>query len=140
MLPYLLSVAALVALIGLALAMGKWMARDRDSTKPVSAGILGAIAVALMYFAINGLLLDINDLEFAPILIILEVTSLPIIAGLVARSYGSTEKVTGRRIAAAVVPVILLIVLLNPLTELLLACIFGRSIYMTQFFGFAGCG
>lgn len=137
MIPLVLSVVALCGLVGVGLALGKRMSPD-EATLPVFAGILGSVVVGVVYFPVN-VLIDIDGLEFAPVLILIEFLSLPLVAAVVVW-ISSTGRCRGRKVAAAVVPVVLLVLVLNPFSEFLLACVFGRSIYMTQFFGFAGCG
>lgn len=94
--------------------------------------------------AVANVVLDIDHRFGVPsawpgIIVLAEFAATPLIGALGAYM----TSVEGRRSAsmvASVVPVIVFILVVNPITEFLLLCLFGRALYATQFFAGATCG
>lgn len=94
--------------------------------------------------AVANVVLDIDHRFGVPsawpgIIVLAEFAATPLIGALGAYMT-SVEARRRASMVASVVPVIVFILVVNPITEFLLLCLFGRSLYATQFFAGATCG
>ena len=137
------SAAALLALFAGAVLLGRRIARRRGSPRAVTIGIVTAVVLLIASQVLNTAV-DIDHRFGVPsvwpwVIVLAEFAGAVAIAAFVA--YLSSPQAQRRASAvASVVPVILLILIVNPITELILLCLFGRALYATQFFAGATCG
>lgn len=104
---------------------------------PVVVGILAAVGIAAVLLQII-IWIDVDELSYGGLIVLGGWALVPVVAATVSWILAAPDAKT-KSLLAALFPTLGLILILNPITEFLLACIFGRSIYLTQILGFAGC-
>ena len=137
------SVALLLILSAATILLGRRMARRRGSPRAATVGVVSAV-IFLAVAYVGNVIFDIDHRFGVPsawpwMIVLTEFVATPLIAALGA--YMTSEEARRRpSIVASVVPVIVFILIVNPITEFLLLCLFGRSLYATQFFPGGTCG
>ena len=137
------SVALLLALTAATILLGRRISRRRGNPRAATVGIVSAV-IFLGVTQVANVVFDIDHRFDVPsawpgIIVLAEFAATPLIAALGAQMT-SEEARREASMVASVIPVIVLILIVNPITEFLLLCLFGRSLYATQFFPGGTCG
>ena len=133
----IVSVVVIASLVALAVWLGRRLVGPDFSLMPVTVGILAAVGFAAALYPIN-IWLRIDDLSYGPLVFFGGWVLVPVVAATVSWILAAPDA-KAKSLRSAVLPTLGLILILNPITEFILACFFGRSIYLTQLLEFAGC-
>lgn len=137
------SVALLLTLSVATILLGRRMARSRGSPRAATVGIMSAV-IFLAVTQVANVVFDIDHRFGVPsawpgIIVLAEFAATPLIAALGAHMT-SAEAQRKASMVASSIPMIVFILIVNPITEFILLCLFGRSLYATQFFAGGTCG
>ena len=133
----ILSVIVVAGLVFLAALLGRRILGPDHSSRPVIIGILSGVGLAGAFYPISAMI-KLDDFSFAPLIVLGVWVGVPAVAAGVAWVLAAPGVKT-ESLRSALWPTLGLVLILNPVTEIYLACTFGRSIYATQLLGFGGC-
>ena len=133
----IVSWVVVAGLVALAVGLGRRLVGPDSSPMPVVVGILAAVGFAIALYPFN-MWIRLDDRSYAPLIFLSGGALVPGVAATVPWILAAPNA-KAKSVRSALFPTLSLILILNPLTEFLLACTFGRSIYLTQLPSFAGC-
>ena len=124
------SAVVVASIVALAVQLGRRLVGPDFNRRPVVVGILAAVGFFAALFPIN-IWLRVDDVSYGLLLALGGWALVPVVAATVSWILAAPDAKT-KSLLAALLPTLGLILIFNQLTEFLLVCFFGRSIYLSQ--------